>query len=292
MNMNMNMNMNTTMKYISLLLVLLISLSYSNELTHKYTESDEVILWVNKVGPYHNPQETYLYFSLPYCLPDIQLKEKKSKSDSIGSYLEGNDLLDSGLHIKYKTNIRGIYCKSHLDQEEANDFIYAIKNHYWFQMYIDELPIWGMVGEVIDDDININDNNNIKSQSISNNNEKSKVYVFTHKAFSISYNNDRIIHVNLTMENPVLVKQDVTLSFSYSVNWIPTDTLFEDRFNVYLDYTFFEHQIHWFSIFNSFMMVVFLVGLVALILSRTLKNDYQKFAASESEELDLVLIFN
>jgi hypothetical protein len=39
---------------------------------------------------------------------------------------------------------------------------------------------------------------------------------------------------------------------------------------------FFEHQIHWFSIFNSFMMVVFLCGLVALILMRTLKQDYAK----------------
>ena len=34
----------------------------------------------------------------------------------------------------------------------------------------------------------------------------------------------------------------------------------------YLDQDFFEHQIHWFSIFNSFMMVIFLVGLVLLIL--------------------------
>lgn len=41
-------------------------------------------------------------------------------------------------------------------------------------------------------------------------------------------------------------------------------------------YSFFEHQIHWFSIFNSFMMVVFLCGLVALILMRLLRNDYAK----------------
>ena len=33
----------------------------------------------------------------------------------------------------------------------------------------------------------------------------------------------------------------------------------------------FNLQIHWFSLFNSFMMVVFLCGLVALILMRTLK---------------------
>ncbi len=48
----------------------------------------------------------------------------------------------------------------------------------------------------------------------------------------------------------------------------------------YLDYNFFEHQIHWFSIFNSFMMVIFLCGLVSLILLRTLRNDYARFKAT------------
>ena len=33
-----------------------------------------------------------------------------------------------------------------------------------------------------------------------------------------------------------------------------------NRFKRYLDDDFFEHQIHWFSIFNSFMMVLFLVS--------------------------------
>lgn len=37
-----------------------------------------------------------------------------------------------------------------------------------------------------------------------------------------------------------------------------TDIKFAKRFERYLDYNFFEHQIHWFSIFNSFMMVIFL----------------------------------
>jgi transmembrane 9 superfamily protein 1 len=29
-----------------------------------------VIVYVNKVGPYWNPHETYHYFSLPVCRPD------------------------------------------------------------------------------------------------------------------------------------------------------------------------------------------------------------------------------
>jgi transmembrane 9 superfamily protein 3 len=43
-----------------------------------------------------------------------------------------------------------------------------------------------------------------------------------------------------------------------------------------LEYDIFEHHIHWLSVFNSFMMVVFLCGLVVLILLQTLRNDVAK----------------
>ena len=42
-------------------------------------------------------------------------------------------------------------------------------------------------------------------------------------------------------------------------------------------------QIHWFSIFNSFMMVIFLTGLVAMILLRTLRNDYAKYTRDDDD---------
>jgi len=89
--------------------------------------------------------------------------------------------------------------------------------------------------------------------------------------------------VNLTSENPQAIKQDTDLEFTYSVKWEPTDVKFTHRFERYLDYNFFEHQIHWFSIFNSFMMVIFLTGLVSLILMRTLRNDYAKYRREEDD---------
>ncbi|KAJ6820705.1 transmembrane 9 superfamily member 1 [Iris pallida] len=52
---------------------------------------------------------------------------------------------------------------------------------------------------------------------------------------------------------------------------------------MFTDYPFLEHQIHWFSIFNSFMMVIFLTGLVSMILMRTLRNDYAKYAREDDD---------
>ena len=38
-----------------------------NECILFYKDQDEVVLWMNTVGPYHNRQETYGYFTLPFC---------------------------------------------------------------------------------------------------------------------------------------------------------------------------------------------------------------------------------
>ena len=31
-------------------------------------DNEEVVLWMNTVGPYHNRQETYGYYTLPFCM--------------------------------------------------------------------------------------------------------------------------------------------------------------------------------------------------------------------------------
>eukprot|EP00955_Chlamydomonas_euryale_P040375 351669-Chlamydomonas_euryale.AAC.9 len=53
----------------------------------------------------------------------------------------------------------------------------------------------------------------------------------------------QIIHVNLTSEDAVPVAEGAELSFTYSVNWVPTSTPFHRRFERYLDYNFFEHKV-------------------------------------------------
>ena len=50
----------------------------------------------------------------------------------------------------------------------------------------------------------------------------------------------------------------------------------------------FHFPIHWFSIFNSSMMVIFLTGLVSMISMRTLRNDYAKYAREDDDLESLV----
>jgi transmembrane 9 superfamily protein 3 len=243
-------------------LLALVSADYKN---HKYVAGEEVILWVNKVGPLRNPQETYLYYSLPWCVPQgkEEIIETETPREGLGEALMGYELRRSGIDVKFQQDLDAtpICTTKPLSEGEAKRFKYAITNNYWFQMYLDDLPIFGGVGDVIDD----------------------KHYIFAHKKFIVTYNEDRVIQVNLTNENLVPVESGEKIEFTYSVNWYPSNIPFEDRFDYYLDDNFFEHQIHWFSIFNSFMMVVFLAGLVSMILMRTLRKDFVQIQKSEED---------
>ncbi|URE48549.1 transmembrane 9 superfamily member [Musa troglodytarum] len=222
----------------------------------KYQAEDPVTLWVNKVGPYNNPQETYNYYSLPFCHPS---KNPAHKWGGLGEVLGGNELIDGQIQIKFQSNVeKGSICAIELDAAKVARFTNAIENSYWFEFFI------GFVGE-------------------SDKNNKDKHYLYTHKNIVIQHNGNQIIHVNLTQESPKLLEVGKILDMTYSVKWLPTDVAFSRRFEVYLDYPFFEHQIHWFSIFNSFMMVIFLTGLVSMILMRTLRNDYAKYAREDDD---------
>lgn len=132
---------------------------------------------------------------------------------------------------------------------------------------MDDLPIWGFVGPPPE-----------QTKGDSN------VYIYTHKTFDIAYNGERVIHVNLTSESPQPIAAGAKLEFSYTVRWTPSDIPYARRFERYLDYNFFEHQIHWFSIFNSFMMVIFLTGLVSMIMLRTLRRDYARYTRRDDDD--------
>ncbi|KAK4801886.1 hypothetical protein SAY86_000089 [Trapa natans] len=96
----------------------------------------------------------------------------------------------------------------------------VIEDNYWFEFFM------GFVGE-------------LHSERDSG---SSKHVLYTHKRITIQYNKDRIIHVNMTQENLKPLEVGKTLDLTYSVKWDSTNISFGHRFDVYLDYPFFEHQ--------------------------------------------------
>jgi transmembrane 9 superfamily protein 3 len=114
---------------------------------------------MNTVGPYHNRQETYNYFSLPFCRGTK--KEVSHYHETLGENILGVELEYSGVDISFKRKLFNLilskklfriflgdktkteFCEVILTPENYDAFNYAIKNHYWYQMFIDDLPIWG-----------------------------------------------------------------------------------------------------------------------------------------------------
>jgi len=150
-------------------------------------------------------------------------------------------------------------------------FAHAVRKQYWYQMYIDDLPVWGIIGE---------------HAHPAEGTSGTSTYIFAHQGYTIGYNGDRIVDVSLSNDNRIPLIPGKPVAFSYSVTWVPSERTYEERFSKYLDPVFFEHHIHWFSILNSFMMVIFLFGLVSMIFIRTLRNDISKFS-KDDDELDL-----
>lgn len=272
-----------------------------------YKVGDRVDLWVNKVGPYANPQEAYEYYTLPFCEPtpindnkekDIKFNEEKS-DHSVGEHLGGHTLRHSGHSIIFASKTTTDTCSTKsLTADEAKAFADAAADQWFYQWYLDELPVWGMVGEMLPPEAGseqggkqqYDENGKMISPEKKHTHDEMKrhwnhptndvPYVYTDRTLSIYYNQDKIVKIDLNSSPQSLSRVAVgeKLTFTLTVEWVETTESAHGRFDRYLDHDFFKHQIHWFSIFNSFMMVLFLTGLVALIMLRTLKKDFARYS--------------
>lgn len=77
-------------------------------------------------------------------------------------------------------------------------------------------------------------------------------------------------------------KKNVTVVWTYSVSYEQSPIKWASRWDIYLMMT--DDQIHWFSIINSLMIVLFLTGMVAMIMMRTLHADFRRYHEMETSE--------
>jgi transmembrane 9 superfamily protein 2/4 len=74
--------------------------------------------------------------------------------------------------------------------------------------------------------------------------------------------------------------------FSYDVTWKKSEVQWASRWDAYLRIQ--DEEVHWIVIVNSFMVVLFLTGLIASILIRSLKNDLARYQELDLEQDDAV----
>mmetsp|Transcript_50499 Transcript_50499/g.98953 ORF Transcript_50499/g.98953 Transcript_50499/m.98953 type:complete len:572 (-) Transcript_50499:288-2003(-) len=232
--------------------------------SESFGPSDPVEVLVNTVGPYNNFAETYDYYTLPFCTPDKQTFQ----GNGLSEFLAGDRRKVSMYDINFGVEVhRKTVCHKTLGAEQQQLFQEAVLRDYTFEMFVDELGVKAFVGP----------HRELEDPSS----------VYTHLQFSIAYNGNQIVAVNLTAHDPLPISS--TMDFLYSVSWVHTDNAYEDRLEVHNAHNRFKEQveIHWLSIINSFVLVVLLVALLAVILVRILKKDFARYLdLSDLEDAD------
>eukprot|EP01012_Entosiphon_sulcatum_P006985 TRINITY_DN13440_c0_g1_i1.p1 TRINITY_DN13440_c0_g1~~TRINITY_DN13440_c0_g1_i1.p1 ORF type:complete len:598 (+),score=72.01 TRINITY_DN13440_c0_g1_i1:67-1794(+) len=237
---------------------------YASADTQRYEKGDSMPLYADTIAPYNNPTETYPYYNLPFCKPSSLV----AKSQSMGEVLQGSRKVYSPFEVPFaKPFTKRSLCTVELSAAEGNAFIRAIDSHYYYTLWYDEIPIRDHIGVV----------------------EGGRHYLFTHYAFRFTFNHDRVIEAVLDGDQRARVEihpdRGTAVEFTYSADWTQTTVSFADRAANNAN-AFFEEEIdvQWFSIVNSFVLVILLTGFLAFIVLRILKKDYQKYMQLDEED--------
>ncbi|KAF9593739.1 hypothetical protein IFM89_024877 [Coptis chinensis] len=258
---------------VSFLLVISLQPVKASKYNHHYTVGEIVPFFVNKIGPLNNPSETYQYFDLPFCLPDRVIEE----TETLGEVLNGDRLTNSLYEIRFREDkILESICNKSLNREEVEKFRDAVKNDFYFQMYYDDLPLWGFIGKV--------------EEELWNHPETGRCYqLFKHVEFNILYNEDRVIEI-IALSDPnssvdITENANTNVEFTYSVSWNATSIQFANRMRKYLRSSLLpeQQQAHWFSIINSVVIVVLLAGLSSTLFIQNLRNELRKYSDEDEE---------
>lgn len=247
--------------------------------TGAFKDGDQVKLYVNKVGPYFNPHETYHYYQLPVCRPDKIVH----RSLTLGEVLDGDRMAESMYSINFKVPVdKKVLCTVHFSAEEFKKLKEAIEDLYYFEFVLDGLRLWGFIGQLEEGSLIPH---------------KHKLYLWTHLTFNIAYNDERVIAANVTVTEGVpLLLDELTapldITHTYSVRWNPTNITEREEAGLAKGaHQFFFPQtleIHWLSVINSLVLIVLLLGFIGVILTRVLKNDIARYNSMESKaEMDV-----
>jgi len=263
----------------------------------QYKEHDAVHVVVNKVGPFNNPVETYRYYSLPFCRHHASAEEEEQKAKKfmerieseaslprtrkgavkhkqrLGESIMGDRRETSPYEISFGDDIEWrLLCTETYGEAELTRLKDAIHNNWFFEMFIEDLPMWGYVGDVADEDLILGET------------EGSKTYMFPHLIFKIGINGERLVSASLSTD--IYKKVDITdvtkpieVHYTYSVEFVQEELQWKHRMSRYHDNRFLpsSFEVHWLSIINSIVLVLLLTGFLVIIMLRVLKNDFSRY---------------
>lgn len=272
-----------------------------------YEPEQKVPLLVNTLTPVYDSAARklqsvisydYYHQSFHFCKPK---DGPKKQSESLGSILFGDRIYDSPFELfMLKNESCKSLCSSSYDSRSALFVNRRIRLDYDMNWLVDGLLAASQVYQDGEDGQQFYS----AGFSLGGTNDEGTPFLNNHYDITIEYHKTRLgkyrvvgVIVDPDSRNnqldkdgnakcdakePVSLKIDGTTDvlFTYSVNWVPSDTVWATRWDKYLHV--YDPSIHWFSLINSIIIVIFLTGVVSAILIRTLRKDIARY-----NEIDL-----
>uniref|UniRef100_A0A7R9YFF3 Transmembrane 9 superfamily member n=1 Tax=Pinguiococcus pyrenoidosus TaxID=172671 RepID=A0A7R9YFF3_9STRA len=277
-----------------------------------YKDSGSVKLNVNKLTS-TKTQLPYEYYDLPMCKP----QHKKHNSETLGQVLSADRITSSDYELKMKEDAQcKKLCTMDYDEADAKKFRDIIDNEYLAHWLVDDLPVaYRMdtkggeysflvrgfpIGFVTPTEHEIH-------------------YLYNHHIITVNYHEDpehfegaRVVGVEvdvrsvkhqLDAEGNVVtceglnsnaaeqqfnfqsVEEPGQVTWTYDVKWVPSARPWSRRWEVFLRASL-NNKLHFFSIINSLMIVVFLGGIVALIVLRMLRRDISEYNDADDDQAE------
>jgi transmembrane 9 superfamily protein 2/4 len=277
-----------------------------------YKQGELVPLYVNAIRPIASPQDALLHsvVSYDYYHPLFKFCQPaggpKSVGESLGSILFGDRIMTSPFEIKMGVNENcKPLCSATYDKAAAGFVNRRIEQGYSLNWLVDRLP----AGQEIIDEytetkfyspgfllgqeepptaIAFNNHYSIvlEYHEVGGDPNQLRVVGARVNPESKKYANQNDVGDCLTRRDVISLAEDkdTEVFFSYSVEWIKSDTAWATRWDKYLHV--YDPKIHWFSLVNSAVIVIFLVLTVMSVLVRALKKDIARYNRLDQINLD------
>lgn len=281
---------------------------------HNFQDGETVDLKVNKLSSVHTLLP-YDYYSLKFCKPKEGVKPY---SENLGEFLRGDRIENSAYTISMHTEeFCRVLCQVDLKTKDVADFKQAIDRQYHHNWIIDNLPAASIldtdqfvttqyvgypIGYVEGKNTYVYNHVNIILEYHSVEGEGDRIVGFYVEPLSVkhSFNSDwngvgNPPDLTSCSSSKHLSYDDVKsghqklangkMVFTYGVEWRASDVRWASRWDVYLSMNHaVPDKVHWFSIVNSILIVLFLAFMVAMILVRSLNRDISKYNRVMTDE--------
>ncbi|KAL2502458.1 Transmembrane 9 superfamily member 8 [Forsythia ovata] len=280
-----------------------------------FTKGDLLNVKVNKLTSIKT-QLPYSYYSLPYCKPDKIV----DSAENLGEVLRGDRIENSHYVFKMREpQMCNVVCRITLNAKQAKEFKEKIDDDYRVNMILDNLPLVVPYKRSDIDSLVYQHGFHVGIKGQYTGSKEEKYFIHNHLTFTVKYHKDeqtgaaRIVgfevkpfsvkheyegkwddqtrlttcdpHAKRTVtssDSPQDVEDKKVIIFTYDVEFEESEVKWASRWDTYL--LMADEQIHWFSIVNSLMIVLFLSGMVAMIMLRTLYRDISKYNQLETQE--------